>query len=575
MIDNFFNENCFDTINNMIVNQIKVNIVLTSPPYNTSRKSSKDGYMQRYENHIDILTDEEYINNTIKLFTELDKVIEKNGVILYNMSYSTDKPILLFSTMMGVCDNTNFTIVDTIIWKKKNAIPDNRSSNRMTRITEFVFVLARKNEIKTFQCNKDITSLSTTGIYTYTPFSNFIDAKNNDENTSLNKATFSVDFCDELLNRYAKKGDIIYDPYMGTGTTALSAKKNRCFFIGSEISKKQIEHSKKRLKKFHMKYKECEFRPPLVNFCTKRKEIFENIKNIIPTNINNFYEINFSNSGFIFSSFMEKKFNIKKYILVDSNQDFISFYKTIRNCNINDEILFLYDLWYLTNELAFEIYNEFKDRIINEIINNNNINNICDNFLQKRLKIILNKKKYKNLDILSFKNEIFDLLLYDIKKIHCKNCEMEKIEKLIYNSFIVHILGLYYYNIYDLYINEKNTCTKSSYFFILNSLRSRTDRFIFGGIHFINRQFTCRHKMMVSYDVKRIFNQYYTSLNYHYNSRYFLQDLSNIDNNDFILCTCNSNEKEKYLTTLNEKKCKWILYVLNTNEICNNFTIIG
>lgn len=78
MINKIYNENCFDTINKMINKNIKSNIILTSPPYNTSRKSNKDKYMSRYDSYTDILSDNEYIDMTINLFNKFDKILEKN-----------------------------------------------------------------------------------------------------------------------------------------------------------------------------------------------------------------------------------------------------------------------------------------------------------------------------------------------------------------------------------------------------------------------------------------------------------------------------------------------------------------
>lgn len=238
-----FNENCFDTIKRLIENNVKINVVLTSPPYNTSRKSRIDPYMQRYENHIDILTDEEYINQTIKLFNGFDEILAENGVVLYNMSYSTEKPMLMHETIYNVYKHTNFKLVDTIVWKKNNAIPDNRSSNRLTRIVEYIYVFCRENEMKTFQSNKDLISVSKRGVNVYQPILNFIEAKNNDGSNPLNKATYSTELCEKLLNMYAKENDIIYDPYIGIGTTAIAAINLKMNCIGSEISETQTKYA--------------------------------------------------------------------------------------------------------------------------------------------------------------------------------------------------------------------------------------------------------------------------------------------------------------------------------------------
>ena len=51
----------------------------------------------------------------------------------------------------------------------------------------------------------------------------------------------------EELNIYADKGYIVYDPFMGTGTTANACILNELNYIGSEISEKQCEYANKRI----------------------------------------------------------------------------------------------------------------------------------------------------------------------------------------------------------------------------------------------------------------------------------------------------------------------------------------
>ena len=82
----------------------------------------------------------------------------------------------------------------------------------------------------------------------YEVIDNFIIAKNNDESTNLNKATYSTELCEKLLTIYTKEGDICYDPFMGTGTTGVACKLIGRNFIGSEISESQVNHSYQRVK---------------------------------------------------------------------------------------------------------------------------------------------------------------------------------------------------------------------------------------------------------------------------------------------------------------------------------------
>lgn len=255
----FRNEDCFKTMDLFISKGKKVDIILTSPPYNTARKvktqKALDTHNNRYDEYNDNMTNEEYCNWTVNLFNKFDKVLSKNGVVLYNLSYGSENPDVMWLAIGDILHKTNFMIADCIIWKKKSALPNNSSPNKLTRISEFVFVICRKDEFKTFNANKKVTKESATGQKYYENIFNFIEAPNNDGSCDINKATYSSELCEKLLNIYAKTDSIVYDPFMGTGTTAIACCKfnernNDMVCIGSEISEKQVEYSKERYNDF-------------------------------------------------------------------------------------------------------------------------------------------------------------------------------------------------------------------------------------------------------------------------------------------------------------------------------------
>ena len=252
-INKIYNKDCIEFMGEL---DIKVDCVLTSPPYNTGRFSVSDRAREnreaRYDIHIDNLQPDEYINWTLDLFRSFDNILSKNGVVIYNLSYSSDGTVnkntdLMWRVLSKIIENTNFTIADRIIWKKSSALPNNVSPNKLTRIVEDVFVFCRKNEYKTFSCNKEVASISKTGQNYYKNYFNFIEAKNNDGPCKLNKATYSTDLCVQLLSLYCKEGDLIYDPFIGTGTTAVACKELGMNYIGTELSKQQCEYAQNRI----------------------------------------------------------------------------------------------------------------------------------------------------------------------------------------------------------------------------------------------------------------------------------------------------------------------------------------
>ena len=254
MINKIFNEDCFVTMDRMIEKNIKVNNIITSPFYNTSRSSkchntqkSRDNHEGRYDVHLDNMTDEEYIEFTLKLFDKFDKILEKNGCVLYNISYGSENTHLMWLVIAELIKSSNFTIADDIIWKKKSALPNNTSPNKLTRIVEHVFVFCRKSEFKTFDANKEVVSVRKTGQKMYANYFNFIEAKNNDGSNKLNKATYSTELMLRLMEIYVKKGSLVYDPFSGTCTTQNACVLYGCDYIGSEISQAQVEFGLKRL----------------------------------------------------------------------------------------------------------------------------------------------------------------------------------------------------------------------------------------------------------------------------------------------------------------------------------------
>ena len=172
---------------------------------------------------------------------------------MYNLNYGNDGDFStcdkLLDTVNRVTRYTNFMIADIIVWKKNSALPNNVSANKLTRIWEFVFVFCRKDESKTFKSNKQIKSVSKTGQKYYTNMYNFIEAPNNDGSCNLNKATYSSDLVLQLLNMYCgDKSAVVYDPFMGTGTTAVACVKYGVNYIGSELSENQCEYANNRVK---------------------------------------------------------------------------------------------------------------------------------------------------------------------------------------------------------------------------------------------------------------------------------------------------------------------------------------
>ena len=246
-LNKIYNEDCFETMSKM--KKGSVDMVMTSPPYNMTNRKGGFADSGRYDVYNDWKEVDEYIEFTLELFRNFDKIVRENGVVLYNFSYSIENPTLPYILVNEIASKTNWCLADTIIWKKSAGLPFPSNERRLSRNWEFVWVFVRKNEIDTFSCNKGLKKISEkTGQKYYNVYYNFIEAKNNDAKThELNQATYSTELCTKLFDIYADKGYIVYDPFMGTGTTANACFESNMYFIGSELSEKQCQYANDRV----------------------------------------------------------------------------------------------------------------------------------------------------------------------------------------------------------------------------------------------------------------------------------------------------------------------------------------
>ena len=241
-LNTIYNENNLDTMSR--IPNLYLDGIITSPPYNISSKR-KDMYYNTGYSEMDNHTTEEYLKIRTNEFSEFQRIVKNDGVILYNISYIHENPSLPYQLINKVISETNLTIADVMYWKKNSAIPFQTSPNKLSRIIEPVYVFVNKERLADFKSNKEISKVnSKTGQNFYKNYTNFIEARNNDGVKSTLKATFSTELVTKLIDVYFKKGSIIYDPFMGIGTTAKGCKSMDCNFIGSEIKEEYYNQSK-------------------------------------------------------------------------------------------------------------------------------------------------------------------------------------------------------------------------------------------------------------------------------------------------------------------------------------------
>lgn len=246
MVNTIYNEPCISTMLRM--EDKSIDGVITSPPYNINTERSDCYYNNGYSN-IDNLSEENYLSTRLSEFKEFSRVIKDNGVICYNISYAKENPILPTLLMSLVHSETDLTVADIIYWKKNTSIPFQTSPTKLSRITELVYIIVKKEHLHDFKTNKEVSKVNDkTGQKFYKNYTNFIEAKNNDGYKCDLKASFSTEFVNKLINIYFPKNSLIYDPFMGIGTTALGCIESGINYIGSEIITNTFQIAKERVR---------------------------------------------------------------------------------------------------------------------------------------------------------------------------------------------------------------------------------------------------------------------------------------------------------------------------------------
>ena len=237
-LNKIYKESCLETLKRMEDNS--VDSVITSPPYNMNLRIRNGVYCSRqivkelstkYANFDDNLPIDEYYELHLSILKELLRV---SNMVFYNIQIVTGSKRAIFKIIGELSDY----LKDIVIWDKGNGQPA-MAERVMNRRTELILIFDRNNAIsRQFDvCNFKRGTLDDLWLI-----------KRGKKVSSEHGAVFPEELIYTILENFTKEGNTIYDPFMGTGTTAVVSKKLKRNYIGSEISDEYIKVANKRLK---------------------------------------------------------------------------------------------------------------------------------------------------------------------------------------------------------------------------------------------------------------------------------------------------------------------------------------
>jgi DNA modification methylase len=252
-INKIYNENCLDTMAKM-PNGF-VDFVITSPPYDNIR--NYNGFQFEFE----------------RIALELYRVLKKGGVVIWVVADATlegSETGTSFKQALYFKERAGFRIHDTMIYYKNNPMP--LTGNRYHQHFEYMFAFSKDNP-KTFNPITEPTKYrglanmknrGKEGSLDYEKVPRTTEKKvgnvffysigggisTKDKVAYQHPAIFPEQLVHDQISTWTNEEDLVYDPFMGSGTTAKIAHLMNRKWIGSEISHEYIEIAEKRLEKY-------------------------------------------------------------------------------------------------------------------------------------------------------------------------------------------------------------------------------------------------------------------------------------------------------------------------------------
>lgn len=228
----FHNGDAVETMNRMPVES--VGCVVTSPPYNLRNSTGngmKDGrggkwenaaLIKGYETHEDAMPHEEYVEWQRNCLTAMMRVLKKDGVIFYNHKWRVQAGLL--QDRHDIVEG--FPVRQIIIWKRNGGI--NFNPGYFLPTYEVIYMICKPDFKLAPGANKqgDVWEIP-------------------HEKNNPHPAPFPVELAQRCIA--ATNAEIVLDPFMGSGQSAIAAEAMGRKWIGIDISKDYCKLAKERI----------------------------------------------------------------------------------------------------------------------------------------------------------------------------------------------------------------------------------------------------------------------------------------------------------------------------------------
>lgn len=214
-----------------------VDLVVTSPPYNLKNSTGngmKDGrggkwanaaLVNGYATHHDCMPYEEYVEWQRECLTEMMRLIKPTGAVFYNHKWRVQAGLL--QDRREIIEG--FPLRQIIIWKRAGGFNFNPGYFLPTFEVIYLFAKPEFKLVPKANAHTDIWEFP-------------------QEMKNPHPAPFPV----PLINRIISSTDaqLVLDPFMGSGTTAIAALMNGRKYIGFEISEEYVQMALARIEEF-------------------------------------------------------------------------------------------------------------------------------------------------------------------------------------------------------------------------------------------------------------------------------------------------------------------------------------